>query len=99
MALRNHAEEKAPNEMCGFIVDDKFIPVKNKADDPEANFKLSGKDFIEASMQGEIKCIVHSHNNCDWVSEADQKEQLKHNIPFCVVFLRNNHYYNIVIVS
>lgn len=94
--IRNYAEEKAPNEACGFIVDDEFMPVDNKAGDPEANFKMSGEDYIYASSHGEIRCIVHSHNNCDWVSEADQIEQLKHNIPFGVVFLRNNNYYNIV---
>jgi len=94
--LKKHAEGQAPNEMCGFIVDDNFIPYTNKADEPEANFKLSGKDFIDASMRGEIKCVVHSHNNCDWVSKADQIEQQKHKIPFGVVFLKNNKYSNII---
>jgi len=53
--IRKYAEEKAPNEICGFIVGNEFLPVENKADDPEYNFKMSGKDFIEASMHGKIR--------------------------------------------
>ena len=93
---------KSPFEACGFFIKPfhpgykkyKFIPCENIAEDKEFNFRISGKDFIEASLQGEIKCILHSHNNCPWVSEADQISQQKHRIPFGVIFLSNGGYSN-----
>ncbi len=94
-----YAESKSPEESCGFFIknnDYEFIPCENQAENKEANFKISGKDFIETSIKGEIKCILHSHNNCEWVSESDQKEQQKHKIPFGVIFLKNNCYSDII---
>ena len=97
----SYAGEKCPEECCGFILKPGnesliFLPCENQAEDKISNFKISGKDYIQAQMKGEIKCIIHSHNNSPHVSEADQIEQQKHNIPFGIVFLSNGGYSSII---
>lgn len=94
-----YAVDQSPNEACGFIIKNTeyiFMPCTNHSPTPEKEFKLSGKDFIKASLIGKIECIIHSHNNSPWVSKEDIIEQTKHNIPFGVVFLSNGGYSHMV---
>lgn len=48
-----------PNEMCGFLTKEDFIPCKNIADDPENSFKIAPE--VTAKWLGKAIAIVHSH--------------------------------------
>jgi proteasome lid subunit RPN8/RPN11 len=48
-----------PNEMCGFLTAEDFIPVTNISDRPQESFKIDSVDYIKWYKQ--TIAIVHSH--------------------------------------
>jgi len=58
-AIKNHAVECYPEEMCGLIVRGDFIPMANLHKNPKENFTISELDMF--AYLGEIDAIVHSH--------------------------------------
>ena len=48
-----------PNEMCGFLTAEDFIPVTNISDHPEDSFKIDAADYIK--LYKDAIAIVHSH--------------------------------------
>lgn len=89
-----YAKKKLPEEMCGFIVDNDFIPVDNIADDKTKSFKINIKDYIKYNDR--IQCIMHSHDNYPHLSKEDVENQIRSNIPWGVVFLKNKMVDNVV---
>ena len=85
--IKKYFFEKYPEEACGILLNKKGVltwcPCENVALDKLNNFKISGKDFISLSLQGDIEAIVHSHpNETSEPGEADiaMSEHLK--IPY-----------------
>ena len=68
-----HAARCAPNEACGVVVDGKYWPCRNIADDPCADFVIEPKDYAVAAMFGAVQAIVHSHPEGGTASEADRR--------------------------
>lgn len=63
-----------PYELCGVIVGDEFIPAVNLHEDPENNFLIDPRLWVDLDNNPkEIKCIVHSHTkiNQDTFSPSD----------------------------
>ena len=56
-----HAKEVFPQESCGFILDDEYLPMDNIAKDKVGHFKIDPKQFIIHNES--IRAIVHSHGN------------------------------------
>jgi len=52
-----------PEEACGFIISNEFIPVKNTADDPLNDFKISSTEYIKANRTEHLQAVMHSHIN------------------------------------
>ncbi len=48
-----------PNEMCGILVEDTFIPIPNIHEKPENNFTLCPITLVQ--YLGKIQAIIHSH--------------------------------------
>lgn len=65
MQITNIAELQAhmltcyPQEGCGIVVENKFIPLANEADNPAENFKISDDVYFlyKETLQG----VIHSH--------------------------------------
>ena len=57
--IEQHTLECYPQEMCGFLTEDSFIPVKNEAEHPEKSFSISALAIAQHFEQ--ITAIVHSH--------------------------------------
>ena len=68
-----HAILEYPKEACGLLVDGKYWPCQNVADDPEVNFVLNAADYMEAMLSGTIEAVVHSHPLGGQASEPDRK--------------------------
>lgn len=51
---------------------ERYFPCVNISGEPEAYFRMSPEDWLQAEMQGEIVALVHSHpGGLPWLSEAD----------------------------
>lgn len=81
-----------PNEMCGFLLADEFIPVHNVHDDPAHNFTLDPRQY--ARYAREIIAIVHSHTrdkkehrlfDLRTPSYQDMIGQKRSNVPWLIV--------------
>ena len=84
-----HFSDVYPEEGCGILLNKRgklvWISCKNTAEDKENDFEISSKDYIEASLSGDIHAIVHSHPDASAeLSEADKKMSNFLQIPFIV---------------
>lgn len=59
--IKIHAIKEHPRESCGVILDGGYIAVENVADDPECDFRIDPKRWLELYKQGHIQAVVHSH--------------------------------------
>ena len=80
----HHAEHEYPKESVGLVVDDKYIPCRNIANDPENTFVISPVDYAHAMFVGTIEAVVHSHPQGTPVSEHDRKACKQTKIPWHV---------------
>jgi proteasome lid subunit RPN8/RPN11 len=90
--IREHTLNCYPQEMCGFLTEDDFIPVKNSADEPEKSFKIDAIAY--AKYFSKAKAIVHSHTrelkkaevfDLRTPSYADYINQKKTGLPWLIV--------------
>ncbi len=62
-AILAHARRCAPAESCGFVVStpegERYFPCVNISGEPEAYFRMSPEDWLQAEMQGEIVALVN----------------------------------------
>ncbi len=89
-AILAHARRCAPAESCGFVVrtpeEERYFPCVNISGEPEAYFRMSPEDWLQAEMQGEIVALVHSHpGGLPWLSEADRRLQVQSDLPWWLV--------------
>jgi len=96
---KKHARECYPEESCGIIVNDQYVPFKNKAasieqhqpDNPDCNcklcsFKLDDKKYAKYAITGDIQYIVHSHPDENFApSRADMEGQLQTDVPWAII--------------
>ncbi|WP_024213922.1 C40 family peptidase, partial [Escherichia coli] len=63
-AILAHARRCAPAESCGFVVStpegERYFPCVNISGEPEAYFRMSPEDWLQAEMQGEIVALVRT---------------------------------------
>ncbi|EKD0000406.1 phage tail protein [Escherichia coli] len=89
-AILVHARRCAPAESCGFVIStpegERYQPCVNISAEPEAYFRITPEDWLQAQMQGEIVALVHSHpGGLPWLSEADRRLQIKSALPWWLV--------------
>ena len=68
-----HAILEYPKEACGLLVDGKYWPCQNVADNPELDFVLNPSEYMEAMLSGTIEAVVHSHPLGGQASKPDRK--------------------------
>jgi proteasome lid subunit RPN8/RPN11 len=87
-----------PEEGCGLLINKKGKLVwkfcTNIADDPEEDFVIDPKEYIEASLVGTIHSIIHSHvdSSCE-PSSGDKKASCFLQIPYTIYSLRDEEKY------
>ena len=67
-----HAARCAPKESCGLVVNGKYWPCRNIADDPASDFVIDPRDYAVAAMYGSVEAIVHSHPKGGPASKTDK---------------------------
>lgn len=90
--IKEHALACYPEEMCGLLTDDGFIPLNNTAENPKKEFRILEQDLIP--YLGHISAIVHSHCynskkpeilDVRTPSAIDVKQQKLSNVPWLIV--------------
>lgn len=65
---------------------ERYFPCVNISGEPEAYFRMSPEDWLQAEMQGEIVALVHSHpGGLPRLSEADRRLQVQSDLPWWLV--------------
>jgi proteasome lid subunit RPN8/RPN11 len=82
-----YCKTKYPEEACGFILENEFIPVENIAEDKEKTFMVNPKTYREYDEV--IQAIVHSHANYPHVSKLDMIQQIESGVPWGLIALKN----------
>lgn len=85
-AAKKHAQEQYPNESCGVVIDDTYIPLENVSKTPWDSFEFKRS---EISQLGEIQAIIHSHPDGNpFPSAADMQGQIASNVPWGIVYCK-----------
>jgi proteasome lid subunit RPN8/RPN11 len=95
--IKAHALSEAPYECCGIIVESdgnvKALSCKNVAVDKQNEFEVSGKDYLRALREGEIKAYYHSHTNGNPIlSIVDEVLSRAHDLPLIMYCTSNNNF-------
>lgn len=98
---KKHARAVYPEEMCGFVIKDKFVPVQNNAADPSTHveegcacrlctFIISSEDTLKYLSSAQM--ILHSHpNGNQFPSKRDMEAQMSTDIPWGVMYIDEDH--------
>jgi len=61
ITLEKHILECYPQEGCGLLIGEDFIPLENEHPEPANNFSLSEKDSFKVMQAGKDAILMHSH--------------------------------------
>lgn len=84
-----HARQEFPLESIGAIIDDVYVPFINVSESPEDHAKIDSPAWFQAYTENRVDCIVHSHNDMDRASLADQRYQQALRIPSLILNMKN----------
>ena len=92
----NHAEQEAPRECCGLVIEEnnneKYIPLENISTNKN-EFMMDAKTFVKYQLISKIKYVVHSHYGQDCQpSEADIIQCREVGIPYLIVSYPDKEY-------
>lgn len=80
--FKQHAVQCYPDEAVGCVVDGNYVPLKNEADNPELEFRVS-------TYPQDATCVLHSHTqvrNAD-PQEADMRGQQSDARPWGIIWV------------
>lgn len=83
-----HAMADFPNESCGSIINGAYVAFKNESPEPERHFEIKDQTWFDHYVTGEVDCLVHSHNDCNYASVPDQTQRQELAIPSMIINLR-----------
>ncbi|MFO1083115.1 MAG: C40 family peptidase [Reyranellaceae bacterium] len=87
-----HAEAEAPNESCGLVLGDDYVPCTNTAETPRESFAIDNDVMAAACRSGRLRAVVHSHpEGMDCPSKADMAQQAASDVPWGIVVLSRVH--------
>ena len=91
-----HAEQEAPRECCGLVIEDnnneKYIPLENISTNKN-EFMMDAKTFVKYQLISKIKYVVHSHYGQDCQpSDADIIQYREVGIPYLIVSYPDKDY-------
>lgn len=83
---KRDAAARFPNEACGFVIDDEYVPCENVSEIPEADFKIDPELYLTyQKTTGGIQAVVHSHNEHPHASQMDMQYQIASGVPWGLV--------------
>jgi proteasome lid subunit RPN8/RPN11 len=86
-ALKEYTRTCLPNEACGVIARDEFIPCENTAQEPATAFVIDRQTFDAIEREhGKIQAIFHSHTVLYGASETDMRQQIATAVPWGIVY-------------
>ena len=91
-----HALRCAPKEACGVVVDGKYWPCRNVADNPCVDFAIDPRDYATASFLGTVEAIVHSHPEGGLASAADKRACIGTKVPWHIWSIPDRQWSTIV---
>jgi hypothetical protein len=96
-----HAREAFPNECCGIVSENKYIPCENMSDNVRWNFRINPIQLAKYYRDNNLQAIIHSH--CDEImttkegrkftmdyghaSKDDMIRQAESKVPYGIVHL------------
>jgi proteasome lid subunit RPN8/RPN11 len=87
---KQHASDMFPQESCGFVVNNHYLPCENIASEPENDFVISPINYMSAKAQGEIQGVIHSHTNGnDGPSSEDMEKQAEIGVPWGIIVAKS----------
>ena len=91
-AIARHARMCYPEECCGLIVDERYVPLRNASVTPREAFHISPADWAAAEDLGDVVAVVHSHpDGRPFPSAADFDAQAATGLPWVIVALGPEH--------
>jgi len=87
-----YVQSKWPEESGGIIVEEEFVPIENSATDLINNYEINNADFDRLYRDGDIQCVIHSHETGSHFALAsfeDQQRQIELDIPCGIVSMKN----------
>lgn len=80
-----------PEEACGLVVDDTFIPCLNRSEDPREGFEIDPLDFRKAVSSGNLEFVVHSHpDGPPYPTADDMCSQIETDVPWAIIPVYKN---------
>tara|TARA_B100001079_G_scaffold254291_1_gene248922 strand:- start:265 stop:975 length:711 start_codon:yes stop_codon:yes gene_type:complete len=68
-----YARDQAPREMCGLVVDHRFVACRNIHGNPRHHFEIAPADYLAAAETGTVQALVHSHVNVSANPSAEDR--------------------------
>lgn len=84
-----HLKQEYPYEGVGLIINDKYYPCDNVAENPENNYVIGVDQYKKMRSIGDIQAVVHSHNDYPHISANDMRSQMETLIPYGMFSLKN----------
>ena len=90
MNAKEHALSVFPQESCGIVVDDKYIPCENIAENPLLDFRIDDKITLPFIANGTLQKVIHSHPVKQILaksspSSSDMRGQISSNVPWGII--------------
>ena len=97
--MNAHFLARHPEEGCGIVVNEQFIPIENIAEEPELDFRMRKGDYFYHDQKSGVQAVVHSHIITTGVqgfdkrapSMADMAGQKAGNVPWGIVTTDGEH--------
>jgi cell wall-associated NlpC family hydrolase len=88
--MKRHAMEQFPEESCGVLTEDAYIPIPNVAEQPHVDFLMAAAPWHELYLSGVVRAVVHSHSSgTAHPSKSDMISQRDVALPFGIVVMNN----------
>jgi len=85
-AAMEDARERAPEESCGIVTRDAYLPLPNVHEEPRGNFRIDDSAYCEAVVHGRLQAVIHSHpEGQDHPSRDDMAQQIASAVPWGII--------------
>jgi proteasome lid subunit RPN8/RPN11 len=89
-AARMHAMRAWPQESCGGVTSDGYVPFINRAREPDKHFECSDQ-VAPLLLEEQLLALIHSHPDGAFEpSEHDQAQQIVMDIPWGIVLAKRD---------
>lgn len=85
--VKQHASDIFPNECCGALINDKYVRFENCSQDKENSFLIRNQEFDKQLLLGNVKQIIHSHNQKPHASIVDQEACSEMEVSYAIINL------------